>query len=158
LLQSGDIGKASENAEAGCAIAQGLMARNAHYQGWRAGARQCWILRAEIALGTNSKNQALIFANKAIRSAAVVSSSDRAADKYGLSKAYLVLGDVERSLGDPAAAASAWQQALHELPAGVAEQPVELDQHAKILERVGDSAQAQRIAARLNAMGYRRGD
>lgn len=156
LLQSGQIEQASENAEAGCAIDQALIARNGHYQGWHAGARQCWILRAEVALATNRKNEALTLANNAIRSAAIVSSSDRGSDKYGLSKAYLVLGDVERSLGDPAAAATAWQRALHELPAGVAEQPLELDHHAKILERVGDSVGAQRIANRLNAMGYRR--
>jgi hypothetical protein len=38
----------------------------------------------------------------------------------------------------------------------VAEKPPELDEHARILERLGRTGEAQPIISRLTAMGYRR--
>lgn len=156
LLRSGRVDDASAHVEAGCAIDRALLARDGKFPSWRAGERDCWIMRAQVALAGSAKASALAYAQNATRAAAMVKSSDSAADKYALSKAYLILGDAERAAGNQPAAVAAWRRALSEFPAGVAEKPRELDQRATILERTGDVAAAQRIEARLAAMGYRR--
>ena len=156
LLRSGQVGEAVAKAEAACEMDRALLARNAQFPRWRVGARECWTLRAQFALARGSKSEALSNAERAVSVAATVNTSDQAANKYGVAKAYLVLGDAQRALGNGAAAANAWQSALRSLPSGAGEKPQELDLHAKILERIGDAAGAAALAARLNAMGYRR--
>jgi tetratricopeptide (TPR) repeat protein len=156
LLRAGQASQAAEHGEAGCAIDQGLLARNGQFPSWRGGARECWLIRAQVALASNRKDEALRDAQQAVAVAETVKTADRFSDKYGLSKAYLMLGEAQRSMGNSAAAAEAWRRALDEFPKGVAEKPRELEQHARIMELLGDTAGARQMVARLNAMGYRR--
>ena len=85
-----------------------------------------------------------------------IKSNDPAADSIGLAKAYRVLGDAQAGTGDLAAARSSWQAALASFPRGVAERPAELAEHRIILQRLGLVQEANAIARRLEAAGFRR--
>ena len=156
LLRGGDVGGAAEQTEAGCAIDQSLLKRNSTFPRWRVGERECWVLRAQVALRLGNGQAALDSARRGVAAANVAHTAEPATDKYGVSKAFLVLGDAERSLANRPAALDAWQRASRAFPADVAAKPSELEQHAAILERLGDTAGSQRIAARLSSMGYKR--
>jgi hypothetical protein len=57
---------------------------------------------------------------------------------------------------DPAGASAAWTSALAALPPNVAERPMEMDEHARILDRLGRAAEAKPIVAHLSSIGFRR--
>jgi tetratricopeptide (TPR) repeat protein len=156
LLKGGQAEEAATQTEAACATARSLLARDPSRPYWRGGARTCWTMRAKLASSGGRMEESLHAAERAIAIGATVKSSDPADDQYGLASAYLALGDAERTLANEAAATNAWQKALATLPAGVAERPSEMDQHATILQRLGRAAEARRIVSRLNAIGYRR--
>jgi len=94
--------------------------------------------------------------SQAVASAKAVKSSDPTADSFALAKAYRLLGDVRRSLGDQAGAAAAWSGALAEIPANTAERPGEMAEHGLVLQRLGRQQDASSFNAKLRAMGYQR--
>jgi tetratricopeptide (TPR) repeat protein len=140
--------------EAGCAIAQRLFARDSRYAQWRLGMQICWTNRARLALAANRTDEALRNARQAVSTG--MPDTTRSMDGPApAARAQLVLGDIQKSLGDSAAAAAAWQAGLAALPNGSTERPNELALHAAILQRLGRAAEAQPIIERLRAMGYR---
>jgi tetratricopeptide (TPR) repeat protein len=140
--------------EAGCAIAQRLFARDSRYAQWRLGMQICWTNRARLALAANRTDEALRNARQAVNTG--MPDTTRSMDGPApAARAQLVLGDIQKSLGDSAAAAAAWQAGLAALPNGLTERPNELALHAAILQRLGRAAEAQPIIERLRAMGYR---
>jgi anti-sigma-K factor RskA len=84
-----------------------------------------------------------------------IKASEPAGDWFWVAKIYRLIGDIHRGLGDQAAAIQAWQNAYSAFPKGIAELPVEMDEHAVILERLGRRAEAQERTRRLDQMGYR---
>jgi tetratricopeptide (TPR) repeat protein len=140
--------------EAGCAIAQRLFARDSRYAQWRLGMQICWTNRARLALAANRTDEALRNARQAVNTG--MPDTTRSMDGPApAARAQLVLGDIQKSLGDSAAAAAAWQAGLAALPNGSSERPNELALHAAILQRLGRTAEAQPLIQRLRAMGYR---
>jgi tetratricopeptide (TPR) repeat protein len=140
--------------EAGCAIAQRLFARDSRYAQWRLGMQICWTNRARLALAANRTDEALRNARQAVSTG--MPDTTRSMDGPApAARAQLVLGDIQKSLGDSAAAAAAWQAGLAALPNGSTERPNELALHAAILQRLGRAAEAQPLIQRLRAMGYR---
>jgi tetratricopeptide (TPR) repeat protein len=140
--------------EAGCAIAQRLFARDSRYAQWRLGMQICWTNRARLALAANRTDEALRNARQAVNTG--MPDTTRSMDGPApAARAQLVLGDIQKSLGDSAAAAAAWQAGLAALPNGSSERPNELALHAAILQRLGRAAEAQPLIQRLRAMGYR---
>ena len=65
-----------------------------------------------------------------------------------------LIGDIRRNAGDAAGARVAWSNAFATLPQGAPEAPLEMDEHATILERLGRNDEAQPLRARLSAIGY----
>ena len=153
LVERGQLQAAASETEASCAIAEKLSARDAKSPMWRAGARTCWTARARLALAAKRAADAVQDANRAV-AIGTTQTADPADDGYGLSMAYVVLGDAQRSLGNSAAATAAWEAGLRALPQGVIEKPYETSQHAAILRRLGRAAEAQPMVASLNAMKY----
>jgi len=84
-----------------------------------------------------------------------VRSADAGADAFGLARAYRLLGDSRKGFGDGAGAAAAWTAAFQALPRVPAERPIETQEHAIILERLGRTAEAQQLKRQLAATGYR---
>jgi hypothetical protein len=52
-------------------------------------------------------------------------------------------------------ARNAWASGLATLPNGVAQVPDEMGERAALLERLGRTAEARPLAAKLNSIGYR---
>jgi tetratricopeptide (TPR) repeat protein len=154
VLASGDQQEAAAQTNAGCAVYERLLARDSTVSNWRAGMRDCMVMRARLALASGAKNDALVFADKAIGLARTVKSTDREADRFALAKALRFGGDVRRQFGDMAGARTAWTAAFAALPAGVAERPAEMSEHATILGRLGRTSEAQQITTKLHTIGY----
>jgi len=113
-------------------------------------------MRARLALASHDYSNASQYAQQALASARTDRNEDPIISKYAIASAYRLLGDVRRAMGDEDAANAAWSNALASLPRVSAETPTEMDEHALILQRLGHAAEAQQIASRLGAVGYRR--
>jgi hypothetical protein len=93
-------------------------------------------------------------AQKAIAVARSVKSADAGNDAFGLARADRLLGDARKELGDNVGAVAAWTAAFQSLPR-VSERPIETQEHAIILGRLGRATEAQQLNQKLAATGYR---
>jgi tetratricopeptide (TPR) repeat protein len=148
-------GEAIANANAGCATVQSLLAKDPSFPYWLAGAADCARLQAQLALAAGAKLEALTRAQQAVAIARSIKSNDRVGARFQLAKADRLVGDIRLALGDNPGAAAAWIEALRTIPAQVAERPLELDEHAVILQRLGRIQEASRLREALARMGYR---
>jgi tetratricopeptide (TPR) repeat protein len=145
---------AATDTEAACGIAQQLFTRDPRYPQWRLGMQICSTDRAKLALASGRTDEALRNAKQAVSTGS--QDTTRLVDGPAIAaRADLLLGDIQKSTGDSAAAAASWQSALAALPNGSSERPNELALHAAILQRLGRTAEAQPLIQRLRAMGYR---
>ena len=156
LLDDRQIAEAASQTEAGCRLFEGLLAKDRSVAPWRAGLRDCHSMRARIALATGATDEALRHAGQALDAAESVKSSDSVGDRYMLARVQLLVGDIHRKAGDGLSARSAWQAGLRALPMGVQERPPEMADRAELLRRLGRAAEAEPLAARLSAMGFRK--
>jgi tetratricopeptide (TPR) repeat protein len=154
LMQTGALTEAREANEASCAIFGRLVAKDSKQPDFRAGLRDCWIMRAKVAHATGANAEAVSDAERAVQIAKTVRGTDQVSDRYLWARAYRVLGDARRSAGDGTGAIAAWQAALAALPAVATERPLEMRDRAEILRRVGRNAEAQQLANELAAIGY----
>jgi tetratricopeptide (TPR) repeat protein len=153
LAATNQVDQSAAETEAACVMVQQLLARDPHYPSWRSGARACWTQRARLALIAGRNEEALRAARRAV-AIGRTKTTDPADASYSISKAALVLGDAQRTLGNSIAATAAWQAGLAALSTGAGEKPYELAQHAVMLRRLGRAAEAAPIAARLRTMGF----
>jgi tetratricopeptide (TPR) repeat protein len=155
LLAARNRAEGAAQTEAGCRIVSRLLGRDRAVPAWQGGLRDCWIMRANVALADGAKEQALGDAAQALSVAGKIKASEPAGDRFWVAKIYRLIGDIHRSLGEQAAANQAWQNAYSAFPKGIAELPVEMGEHAIILQRLGRSAEAQQRIRRLDQIGYR---
>jgi tetratricopeptide (TPR) repeat protein len=155
LLLNGKTAAAEAETTAGCDSVARLMAKSSNEPTWRAGTRDCLMMRAQIALSKNLDSTALGFAQQAVAMARSVKTSDRVKDSHALAQALRVVGDINARTGKDSAARSAWSAALSALPANVAERPFELAERATIFERAGRDPDARQIRSRLDGLGFK---
>jgi tetratricopeptide (TPR) repeat protein len=155
-LQIGQAGQAAAQADGACKAIGRLLTKDKNSPPWRAKLAACDLTRARIALAAGSTAEAAANADQAVAIAKSVRSGDTIDDRFQLARAYRVLGDVRRAMRDPAGASAAWTSALAALPPNVAERPMEMDEHARILDRLGRAAEAKPIVAHLSSIGFRR--
>lgn len=155
-LHLGQGGEAAAQTASACQTVRGLIARDARFPQWRAGLRECELMRARLALASGDVASARTAALKAVAAAKTVRSSDSSTDRFATAKAYRLLGDIERESGNGEAAKQAWANAMSILPSGIQERPGELAERETILQRTGRTEQAQLLARRLDAIGVRR--
>lgn len=156
LVDSGKAREARNLANAACGRADKFLARTPDAQQWRANRRDCLLTLSRIALASGDRASALSHARLAVNSANSVQSTDRVADRFHLAKAHRLFGDVQLQSGATAAARNAWLAALAALQPGVAEKPAEISERHGILQRLGRRVEAERLAARLQSIGYRK--
>ena len=154
LVLTSNPQEAASQAKAGCDIYERLLARDLTVSNWRAGRRDCMLMRARLALASGAKDDASAFADKAVDVARTVKSTDQVADRFALAKALRLRGDIRRQLGDMDGARGAWAAAFAALPTGVSERPGEMNERQLIMQRLGRNAEAQQIAAKLHGIGY----
>jgi hypothetical protein len=78
-----------------------------------------------------------------------------AGDRFALSQAHKLVGDISWRSGDRAGAKVAWQAGLDAWPNGIAETPRQMAERGEMLRGIGKRAEGMRIASQLAAMGYR---
>ena len=155
LLTAGKAQDAGTQTETACGVTDRLIAIDSNVQRWRANLRDCFYLRAQLALASQDLAAAARYAARAVELGRTVASPDAVEDRYAIASSLRILGDIRRRDGDLAGAKAAWQAGLSELPNGVAEKPNELAVHAMLSQRLGRAAEAQQRIERLNAIGYR---
>ena len=155
LLLSGKAEEATVQNESNCAIIAGLLMKDPTSADWRGDAHYCWIVRAYIAIARGDNANAAAAAQKAVTVGKSVKSTDAGADAFGVAASYRLLGDARKGLGDSAGANAAWHAAFLSLPNVAAERPSEMREHARILDRLGRTAEAQRLEEEVEATGYR---
>lgn len=155
LLAEGKVQQAGTETASGCRLAALLFSRNSRMADWRALHRDCLEAQTNLAAASGSRPQALSFATQAVAAARTVQSTDHIQDRYGLARAYRLLGDAQRAMANSAAAGAAWTAGLNSIPQHISERPMEMGQHKMLLQRLGRTAEAAVLARRLSAMGYR---
>ena len=154
LINKDNVG-ARTQADAACQIVARLLTRDSRRPEWRAGQRDCWALKAQIALANRATDEALADAQKAVNVAKSVKSNDPVGDRFALATTYRIFGDVMRARGNQAGARAAWTAGLAVLPGNAAERPFDMSQHAGLLLRLGKRPEAQALTSKLNSIGYR---
>jgi eukaryotic-like serine/threonine-protein kinase len=156
FLVAGKSAEAGQQAGTACGATNALRARDRNVARWQGLQTKCLKLRARLALVAGQTGEALAFSEQALASARSERSGDPIADRYVIAAAANLLGDVRKRTGDFRGAIDAWTSGLAELPQGVVERPLEIDEHARVLERLGRANEAQPLVSKLNAIGYRR--
>ena len=157
LLLNGSRDESKSMADAACGLVTRLLSKDATVPDWRAGLRDCWILRARLAMAAGDAPGALGLADRAVTIGRTVKTTDSAKDGFALALAYRTVGDIRHNLGDSAGANRAWSEALRILPTGTAERPSEMSERAAILERLGRVAEARPLLATLSSIGFKQG-
>lgn len=155
LLVTGNPRGAADLSAAGCSTLDDLLKQPRPRPEWHTGPYACALISTGVAMASGAKDQALAAARQAVAAAHPAQSSDMREDEFRLARAYRLVGDAERDLGDLAAARAAWGQGLAAIPIGVPEAPDEMQDHAMLLQRLGRNAEAQPLTAKLREMGYR---
>jgi tetratricopeptide (TPR) repeat protein len=157
LLLIGSRDDSRSVAEAVCGTVTRLLSKDPTVPEWRAGLRDCWLLRAQLAMAAGDGPSALQLAGRAIAVGRTVKTTDSVRDAYALARAFRWTGDIRRNLGDRDGAKAAWSEALRILPVGTEERPSEMDERAIILGRLGRSSEARPILAKLSSIGFKQG-
>ena len=155
LLLSGNLSEAAEQTVRACDSVSSVLRHGPAKPEWRKSLVSCLMLRAGSLRVQGSKPEALGFARQALSVAQSIHTSDSVGDAFVVAKCGRLVGDLEREVGRADAARSAWAAALTVIPTTVPEQPDEIAEHAALLQRLGRAGDAQPLAARLKAMGYR---
>jgi tetratricopeptide (TPR) repeat protein len=155
LIASGRLSEATRYARSGCALTNALALNHPGLAHGRARLRDCLLTRANLALALGQERDAVNLGMKAIEAAVKVKGSDPVGDAYMLAKAHRLTGDAHRSAGNREAAGSAWARAVAVLPKTVGEQPTEARERELVLRRTGRTAEAEELARKLAAIGYR---
>jgi tetratricopeptide (TPR) repeat protein len=155
LAITGKTAEASQQIDASCAIISRLIAKDPKLTDWHVDFRECWIARGYIAYAQGANADAANAAEQALQIGRSIKSNDSGSDAFGIAHAYRLLGDARNGLGDKTAAGAAWNAAFNALPRVQAERPIETQEHAIILQRLGRVTEARQLNQRLSAMGYR---
>lgn len=155
LLQAGQTAEAAAHTRDACQMVGRLMTRKAPKREWRLGLAHCWYTQARVSLAAGTKPKALEESERALAAARSVNTGDAVQDAFEMARAYRLIGDVRRELGDAEAARAAWARAFAALPRPGTDRPDELAERTLVLERAGRLEEAHESSARLAAMGYR---
>jgi len=155
LLHAGKTAEGIAQSKTGCDFINSLVSKDPDVADWRVLRRDCLNVQVIAATKSGSKAEAQALAASAVVAAKAVVSRDPIEDRYGLAKSYRLLGDTQRALGNDAGARVSWVAGLAAIPTNITERPVEMSQHEMLLQRLGRTDEAARLARRLSAIGYR---
>lgn len=146
---------AGQAVRSGCDLTARLIAKDKSVVEWNDRLhRSCALARARLALASGATGEALSFAQQAAKRTGP--TNPRKVDtRLSIAVAQSLIGDIRAATGDPADARRMWRSAQALLPQGEAESPFVLSRRAILFARLGDSARARSLAARLDRMGYR---
>jgi tetratricopeptide (TPR) repeat protein len=155
LLALGRSEAAGQQAAVGCSTVITLRTRDPSAARTRSLETLCLMMRARVVAAGGDVDGAQDFALRALASARREQSEDRIADRYSVAAAYRVLGDARQRGGNMAGAQKAWSDGLGQLPGNVRERPLEKNERAELLRRLGRVNDARPLLGELAAIGYR---
>lgn len=139
----------------GCDSTSRLLAKDRAIVEWGEGLRRtCAMARAQLALASNNRDEALSLAREAA-SASSIKNEQVAESRIWLAGAQNLLGDMQSARGEAAAATEEWKAALAQLPPAELDWPAALARRAILLRRLGERTAASEVAGRLERLGYR---
>jgi tetratricopeptide (TPR) repeat protein len=155
LLSLRQVDAAGQAARSACASAQQLAERDRSVQAWRAGLRNCLILRARMTAEQGFRVEALALAQRAAAMTPPSGSNTVAGDRAAiLPRARLLEGDQQLALSNAGAARTAWESGLAGLPAEGGS-PTQRVLRFALLRRLGRESEAAATARWLDQIGYR---
>lgn len=155
LLAIGQREEAAQQISDACRVAAAHQPRDPGVARWRMLQTNCLDRRSRLAIASGAAAEASAFAERALASVRSESSEDPVFDRYRVAAQSRLLGDIRKRVGDEQGAKAAWTAGLDQLPANVAERPWEMNERAELLRRLGRADEAQPLADRLAAMGFR---
>ena len=155
LLASGNLAEAQQQTSVGCDIVATLRARDAGSARTKSLQTLCLFMQSRNAMAGGDNAGGLRFAEAALASARSEQGEDRISDRYSVAAAYRLVGDARRQAGDTPGAAAAWRSGLDQIPANVRERPLEMNERAELLRRLGRSGEARPLLSQLASMNYR---
>jgi len=154
LIASGDRESAGAAVRSGCDNGAKLIAKDPSVAAWSGRLqRQCLTARARLALDRGATGEAIGLGRAAL--ATFKTRPTDPDDQHEAALAHRLIGEADRVMGDRASAARQWNRALAGWPEQGGEPPPHLADRAVLLKLIGDSAGADRIASRLDRIGYR---
>ena len=153
-LAANNIAGARDAARSACNAAERLVARDRSVSDWRSTFQvNCLDANARIAMRSGAASEAVSMAQQAL---AIARTEKNLVDReLAISLAEKLLGDAHTVAGQSDVALGAYQRALASWPKDVEERPRTLADHAILLRRVGQAAEADALDQRLRAVGYR---
>jgi tetratricopeptide (TPR) repeat protein len=156
-LAAGKPTDASASTRAACGIADRLLQRDSTVAEWKGSLRaRCMILRARVAHEQEAHDEAVRLVRQALAAAA---GSPKPLDRQILTMLALSVGSSAlRAAGRPAEAVDWARKGVAAAPDRSQLIPRELVELAALARTAGNAAEAQRIGARLDSIGYRHPD
>ena len=154
LLAVGQADAAAQQAGAGCALTSSLQRRDPSSVRTRSLQTYCLATRSRIALTAGSGIEALALAEQSLASAQGEQTEDGIADRYSVASAWRLVGDARQATGDAKGARAAWAAGLGQLPGAVRERPLEKNERAELLRRLGQADAARSLGNDLKTIGY----
>jgi tetratricopeptide (TPR) repeat protein len=156
LRISRDLPGAASAVRSGCDIGSRLMIKDSSVRTWKEDLRlQCLRERAKVALAQGSTGEGLAVAQDAVRLAQQSRGATPTDAALLRASAFNLLGHALASSGKLAEAGSAWRSAENVWPRNRQLTPDELALKSDIARHLHNDAESKRIAATLNALGYR---
>jgi tetratricopeptide (TPR) repeat protein len=150
------LNEAKSATNSACDSAARLIARDRSVSDWRNLQFRCLTTRVHIAIRERDADAAVALARQGL---AVARTEKNEVDRaFAVAEAEFALGEALARASQADAARGAFERALAAWPKNVEERPSELADHAILLRRLGQQAEANRLAQRLAAMGYRHPD
>ena len=156
LMELDRLDEAAIQTRAGCELADRLSTCDRSDMTFRRLVVDCLGGRAEVALRNNAHEEALSLAERALRTAQALRSSDAVDDRFFVAAIYKLVGDIQSDAGNRAEAHRAWRTGLETWPKGQSENPRQIAIRSQMLAGLGQKASAQALDAKLAAIGYRR--
>jgi tetratricopeptide (TPR) repeat protein len=156
-LARGNADGAAALVRSGCDTIERLLAKDSSVVDWRVRGRgDCLELTTRSALAHGVLAEAESDAAQMVEAARLeVSRSGSNDAKLGLVTAYMLSAIVARSEGRVAESSREFAQAAAAWPKAMPDKPAVLAKKVVVLQGVGRSEDARRLAARLTAIGYR---
>ncbi|WP_309610396.1 toll/interleukin-1 receptor domain-containing protein [Sphingomonas sp.] len=155
LLATGQADAAASAGRAGCDLTDRLLMKDRSVTEWNERLRRgCATQRAKTAFARGSLTEALALVQPAAQATTMTGTKQIEIGQF-IADAKLLIGDIEASRGDLAAARIAWRGALASLPPGEDEIPYVLVRRTILLKRLGHDAGSRLLADRLDRIGYR---
>ena len=154
LLASTELDAAEDAINGGCDKVERLQLRDGRKPDLQMLMAECFSRRGRLALARAAPGEALVWAGQALGAAQSLAGGDGVERAFAIAAVHRLIGDVHARAGDADGAQRAWRAALKIWPEA-SHLPQRAALKADLLRKVGRTAEARPIEAKLATMGFR---